>query len=147
MRYPIIASLLTLASLIFMGSAHAYKIYNYTGYEAEFEGGLGVWCFGCFHLNIPNDDSRSCPGNERGCRGETGVRMVIPSNLSAEYYGYEITNEKSIYRSVWLDTPISVTAHGTVIFRRYSVEVYNDRGDLIYNGKPKLGGRPWGGIL
>lgn len=121
-------------TLVFVATqASAYSIYNKTGGTRHF---VGETCAHCFAGDIADGESKSCPGGNRGCGGETFISMrtggkcyVPNSPLPIDNYHY---------------CPVPVDAHGWV-------EFYPDHQCITFtpDGKAKLyerqGMRPVGG--
>ena len=97
--------------------ASAYMVENQrgTGYF------YGQFCAACWHGEIPAGQSRGCPGDAHGCRGETMIylfikKIKIPGPFEVDCYA---------------GAPSPVTAHGRVVFEPKYITVYGDDGKMI----------------
>ena len=121
MRSLFIALLFCLTAPLYSASAKAYVIHNNTGFSGyPFKGGD---CPACFEGRIEDGDTAACPGNEKGCRGETTIYIA----KKQDYFGW-----------CKLTAPTKVTAHGDVYAYKNHVVVKNDVGMELYNGPWKI---------
>jgi hypothetical protein len=133
MRSLFIALLFCLTAPFYTVTADAYSIHNMTGISAKFK---GEDCGPCFKDWIADGDTKSCPGDKRGCRNTTTVSIVdVRDGFTLAYFGAQ--------QGVCpIDAPVEVTAHGDVYAYKDHVVVKDDDGKELYNGpwhKPTCG--------
>ena len=112
--FPVILFLMLVSST----SAYSYNITNLTGEAHEF---WGQFCAPCFHERIYNNETRSCPGNERGCKGETWVYIELTPKE---------TSRRNAVVSCYATAEIPVSAHGEVVFFSDHIDVLDDQGNI-----------------
>lgn len=103
--------------------AHAYCVYNNsTAFISEVR---GEFCSHCLRTNLVPGGKACCPGDKKGCRGETLITVSVPTPVWETGMRYGHCGKK-------------VTAHGWVKIygagTAFSCEVYNDKGNLIWKG-------------
>ena len=101
--------LIGLLGVIFIsGTAHAYNVYNNTGYTLEI---WGEHCPACLAGTVNSGNYLSCPGDDAGCGGTTTITAIVTSTTAdGDYF--------------LMQCPTDVPAHGYVIFTalQYSQE-------------------------
>ena len=111
-RWLLMVCLLTGAEAVW-----SYGIYNNSHTWLHV---VGEVCPACFAKNLGPGQDGFCPGNDLGCRGNTKISFW-PVNDESEC----------------MQAPVKVTAHGWVIISDLlKVEVYNDKGEIIFSGAP-----------
>lgn len=129
MRLSLIILVLTIAASVYSITANAYVIHNNSPFDTYV---LGGDCAPCFKGNVPPGETRSCPGSERGCRGDTYITL----KLSNEWNNF--LNSRCAKTSA----PARVTAHGDVYIHTSKgdfenwiwADFYDDNGTLLYSG-------------
>lgn len=100
--FTFLAALVSISLLA--DSAFAYRIYNKTRQDK-----IEVWgehCPKCFHGTIKMGESKSCPGDEPGCKNKTEItaKILVPISPYSNDYACKKCAAK-------------VPAHGWVEFR------------------------------
>jgi hypothetical protein len=139
-------------------SANAYVIHNKTGATWYFYGADpgGERCDRCYKGDIENGKTGACPGSLAGCRGYTQVFVGHAKDESQrskyniwQYFHLSEDSSVSCFSNVTVNA--NVTAHGDIYFYPDHVEIYNDTGQIIFNGiyekvqEGPAGDHCWGG--
>lgn len=102
--------------------AAAYCVYNDTQQHIFVN---GEFCGSCLNTGISPNNKACCPGDKKGCRGETWINVVIPNT----------PYQTSVH---YAHTGAQVPAHGWVrIFgadQMLQGKVYDAKGKLLWSG-------------
>ena len=112
-----------LLAILICPLASAYMVENQRG-TGHF---YGQFCAACWHGEIPAGESRGCPGDANGCRGETMVYLFVKK--------IKIPHPTSPFQQAevfcYAGNQSPVTAHGRVVFEPVFITVYGDDGKMI----------------
>jgi hypothetical protein len=135
-----LAFVLALFIVAATSDSQAYCVYNHTNTNFDV---CGENCHKCFRGNISNGHHSCCPGNHKGCGGNTFITIwPIRSSDDHEWWGWYV--------------PIQVTNHGWASFfgecskelskhqcDNLTATVHNNDGDKIYDGPVYRLGSSW----
>jgi len=139
------------------GSAGAYEIYNES---ADPIGVMGELCPGCFEQVVKPKESKSCPGDNQGCRGTTWISWMTPEVKHAkegrecgmpkpkgglEAFEWMAETLKQIVTTKFMPAmyhcPHRVPAHGWVTVKGENGDfchVKDQGGKLLYDGPAQV---------